>query len=55
MMVNLPKKVTFDVVEAENESEKPKKKLSRIPRQVEVEVIDADEECGKWNEQCKQQ
>jgi len=48
------KKVTFDVVEAENESEKPKKKLSRIPRQVEVEVIDADEECEKWNEQCKQ-
>ena len=49
------KKVTFDVVETENESEKPKKKVSRIPRESSVEVIDAEEDCKKWEEQCKQQ
>ena len=52
------KKVMFNVVETaatENEEDKPKKKVTRVPRESTREVIDADVECEKWNEQCKQQ
>jgi len=52
------KKVMFNVVETaatENEEDKPKKKVTRVPRESTREIIDADVECEKWNEQCKQQ
>ena len=48
----------FNVVETaatENEEDKPKKKVTRVPRESTREIIDADVECEKWNEQCKQQ
>ena len=52
------RKVRFNVVEsetAENETEKPKKKVPRVPRESTREIIDADVEVEKWNDQCKQQ
>jgi len=51
------KKVMFNVAEtsAENETDKPKRKVPRIPRESTNEVLDAEEECKKMNEQCNQQ
>ena len=52
------RKVRFNVVESEtgeNESEKPKKKVPRVPRESTKEIVDADVEVEKWNDQCKQQ
>merc|ERR550519_3329859 len=52
------RKVTFKVVETattENDEDKPKKKVARVPHESTREIIDADVESEKWNEQCKQQ